>query len=262
MFFFFSDTEGVWKDRLRSQMQQPPEFPLIVQQHPAGPQVLQQHLAAPQSMQQQSPAGPLNVPQQPTEPQSMQQQSPAGPLNVPQQPTGPKAMQQLCRAGPQAMQLQRPTCPQAMQQPRPAGPSYTPEEVIELQRIHRNNPMLLFTLLLRQPAPSQQAIESREMAQRQKADKKQGCPTERPFAPQHQPALPATANHLRDQRVYQPNPSVSRTQDYQVPRLGAQGGAIRRPSRKAADEEETICREILLSANHFDVNTKQKFMYH
>jgi hypothetical protein len=61
---------------------------------------------------------------------------------------------------------------------------------------------------------------------------------QRPVAPQHQPALPANAHHLQDQRVYQPNPnpSVSRTQDYQVPRLGAQGGAIRRPSRKAADE--------------------------
>lgn len=61
---------------------------------------------------------------------------------------------------------------------------------------------------------------------------------QRPVAPQHQPALPVNAHHLQDQRVYQPNPnpSVSRTQDYQVPRLGAQGGAIRRPSRKAADE--------------------------
>ena len=62
--FLSSDTEGVWKERLRSQkqnapqVQQHPEGPQVVQQRPAGPYVLQQRPAAPQAMQQPRPAGP------------------------------------------------------------------------------------------------------------------------------------------------------------------------------------------------------------
>ncbi len=86
-------------------------------------------------------------------------QQPAGPLNILQQPAGPEVTQQ-----PQGVWQQlRHAVSQILQSCGSASQAATPltvEERNEAKRVYRNDPKFLFNLLLGQPRPVEQAIQS------------------------------------------------------------------------------------------------------
>jgi hypothetical protein len=101
----------------------------------------------------------------------------------------------------------------------------------------------------RQPGPVQQANQQQRHKVPQTAQHPQGM-AQRPVAPQQ--SRPAVSQTQQSRPVTAP----------QVPRLVAQGGALRPPSRNAAGGEGTEGRPIRLSANHFAVTMKKHTIYH